>query len=303
MLMAKLLRLRPVAAALLLSLTLSACAGGTRRPPLFGKRHKPVNGVKPTLLVATRDELNAKIAGNYDAIRSFQATNVDLTASKGSVYQGDIFDYPAVSGIILFRKPNSIHVRATYSALGVLLFDMVSDGTNFRLHLPKANPNPLFMAGLNSAPATSASKMENFRPDAFLSSMLIRPWDPATESIMLKDDTDEDDALYRLEFNRKGPDGAPIPGREVWFDRLDNLVITRQKIYNDNGDILSDTAYGKWESFSGVTFPTHIDLSRPKDGYGVQIDVDKSNMLMNKELTDQQFVLEQPEGTTFREIH
>jgi outer membrane lipoprotein-sorting protein len=190
MLMAKLLRLRPVAAALLLSLTLNACAGGTRRPPLFGKRHKPVNGVSPTLKVATRDELSAIIARTYYAIQSFQATGVDLAASKGGVYEGATFDYPAVSGVILFRKPNSIRVHATYSALNVLLFDMVSDGTNFRIYLPKANPNPLFMAGLDSAPATSASKMENFRPEAFLSSMLIRPWDPATESIMLKDDTD-----------------------------------------------------------------------------------------------------------------
>ena len=60
---------------------------------------------------------------------------------------------------------------------------------------------------------------------------------------MLKDDTTEDDALYRLEFNRKGPDGMPIPGREIWFDRLD-LSIVRQKEYDKDGAIVSDASQG-----------------------------------------------------------
>jgi len=296
--MGKLRRLQPVAAALLLAAVLSSC-GGTRRPPFFGKRHKPVNGVSPALMVATRDQLNAIIARTYDAIQSFQATNVDLTASKGSVYQGVIKDIPTASGIVVFRKPDSIHIQARF--FSALVFDMVSNGTDFRLYLPKNSPS-LFVEGLNSAPATSANNMENLRPNAFLSSMLIRPWDPATESIMLKDDTDEEDALYRLEFNGTGPDGTPIPGREIWFDRLD-LTIVRQKVYDKDGLIVSDTSYSKWQSFGAVPFPTHIDLMRPKDGYGVQIDIDKDKMQLNKELANQQFVLEQPEGSTLKEIH
>jgi len=119
---------------------------------------------------------------------------------------------------------------------------------------------------------------------------------------MLKDDTDEEDALYRLEFNGTGPDGTPIPGREIWFDRLD-LTIVRQKVYDKDGLIVSDTSYSKWQSFGAVPFPTHIDLMRPKDGYGVQIDIDKDKMQLNKELANQQFVLEQPEGSTLKEIH
>lgn len=295
--MGNLHRLRPVAVAFLLAVLLSACAG-TRRPPFFGRRHKPVDGVSPALKVATRDELNAIIARTYDAIQSFQATGVDLTTSKGSVYQGTIVDFPAASGFILFRKPNDIHIHATF--LSALVFDMVSNGNDFRLYLPKNTPS-LFVEGLNSAPAASANKMENLRPDSFLSSILIRPWDPATESIMLKDDTDEEDALYRLEFNGKGQDGMPIPGREIWFDRLD-LTIVRQKVYDKDGLIVSDTSYSKWQPFGGVLFPTHIDLNRVKDGYGVQIDIDKDKMVMNKELADPQFVLERPEGSTLREI-
>ena len=293
--MGNLHRLRRVAAAFLLSLLLFSC-GPTRRPPLFGKRHKPVSGPSPVLKVATRDELNAIIARTYDAIQSFQASSVDLIASKGSVYQGTIFDYPSVSSIILFRKPDAIHIQATYFSARV--FDMVSNGNDFRLSLPKSSPS-LFVKGLNSAPATSENRMENLRPQAFLSSMLIRPWNPAAETIMLKDDTTEDDALYRLEFNRKGPDGMPIPGREIWFDRLD-LSIVRQKEYDKDGAIVSDASYSEWRTYNGVSFPAHIDISRPLDGYGVALEI--LRMEMNKQMTDAQFVLEQPDGSTLKEI-
>lgn len=291
--MGKLRRLQPVAVALLLCILCTAC-GGTRRN-IF-RKHKPVNGTPPKLQVATSDELNAIISRNYDAIHSFAATSVTLSASSGSVYVGKIKDYTALPGFILFRKPDDIRIRATLPYVGTLAFDMVSNSTDFRLYLKDKN---LFVEGLNSAPADSPNKIENLRPEAFLSSLLIRPWDPATEFVMLKDDTDEDNALYRLEFNRKASDGTPIPGREIWFDRED-LSIVRQKVYDNRGNIISDTSYSEWHVYSGVSFPAHIDINRPIDGYGVAIEILK--MEMNKEVTNAQFVLPQPEGAKLQEI-
>ena len=294
-LMGKLRRLQPVAVALLLAFFLSSCLG-KHLPTFRGRGHKLVTSTSPPLKVATRDELNAIIARTYNAIDSFSASSVELTASVGSVHKADVVEYPSAPGYIIFRKPGDIRIHATYPYVGTLAFDMVSNVNDFKFSLPKNNS---FVVGLNSAPATSQNKMENLRPVAFLSSMLIRPWDPATESIMLKDDTDEEDALYRLEFNLKGKDGIPIPGREVWFDRQD-LSIVQQKIYDADGNILSDTRYSEWQLYDGVSFPAHIDINRRMDGYGVVIKVLK--MEMNKEVTNAQFVLEQPEGSTLKRI-
>ena len=286
-------RLQPVAVALLLAFVLSSCTATKR---IILRKHKPINGTAPALIVASREELNAIISRNYDAIQSFAATSVTLSASSGSVYEGKIKDYTALPGFILFRKPDDIRVQAKIPIAGTLAFDMVSNSRNFKLYLKDKN---LFVEGLNSAPATSANKIENLRPEAFLSSMLIRPWDPATESVMLKDETDEDNALYRLEFNRKTADGSPIPGREIWFDRTD-LSLDRQKTYDTNGNIVSDTSYSKWTTYNGVPFPAHIDINRPLDGYGVAIEILK--MDMNKEVTNAQLVLAQPEGAKVQEI-
>lgn len=294
--MSKLRRLQPVAVALLLAFFLTSCFS-TTRPPLFPRRHKPVSGgPKPVLKVATLDELNATLMRNYSAVQSFVAS-VTLTASVGGVYEGQTKDYIAIRGHILFRKPNDIRIQGSKPVIETPLVDMVSDETSFRFYNAQSNQ---FIEGLNDAPATSTNKMENLRPKAFLSSMLIRPWDQSTESVMLKDDTTEDDALYRLEFNLKGQNGSPIPGREIWFDRLDLTNIVRQKVYDDLGNIVSDTNYSGWKSFNGVSFPTHIDISRPKDGYGVVLDI--TQMDMNKELTNAQFTLTQPEGSTLKEI-
>jgi outer membrane lipoprotein-sorting protein len=292
--MAKLRRLQPVAVALLLAFVLSSCTATKRI--IFRGKHKPVNGTAPALKVASRDELNAIISHTYDAIQSFAATSVTLSASSGSVYQGKITDYTALPGFILFRKPDDIRVRATLPYLATLAFDMVSNSQDFKLYLKDKN---LFVEGLNSAPANSPNKIENLRPEAFLSSMMIHPWDPATEYSMLKDETDEDNALYRLEFNHKASDGSPIPGREIWFDRVD-LSLDRQKTYDSDGNIVSDTRYSEWRVFSGVSFPAHIDINRPIDGYGVAIEIQK--MDMNKEITNAQFVLTQPEGSKLQEI-
>jgi hypothetical protein len=299
--MGKLLRLKPVAVALLLGFLLTSCYK-TPRDLFRGRGHKKkqVSAASPPLKVATREELYAIIARTYDGIESFQATNVNLTASQGSLTTG-ITDYAAQPGIILFRRINgkdNIRVQAKARFVGTLLFDMVSDSTNFRFLLP--SKSTLFF-GLNSAPANSPSKMENLRPDAFLSSMFIRPFDPAIEVPMLKDDTNEEDALYRLELNRTSPDGTLVPGREVWFDRED-LSIVKQKVYTPQGDIISDTDYSKWQMYNGVPFPAHIDINRRIDGYGVAIEI--LEMVMNKEIAADKFELpeSETEGATLKEI-
>ena len=288
--MRKLRRHVPVALALIFAVLSTSCFRVTR----VITRKKNQSGKPQQLLVANRDELNDRIARMYNAINSFQAT-VDMTPSIGSVYQGQITEYKDVRAFVLFRKPAEIRIRAELPVIRTLAFDMVSNGADFRFYLVSKNR---FFEGSNEAPATSGNKIENLRPDAFLSSMLVRPAD-ASETTMLEDATDEDNALYILHFIKKLPDTHLILFRNVWFDRLD-LSIVRQKVLDDQGTIVSDTRYSKWQTYQNALFPAHIDINRPKDGYGVVMDI--VAMQMNKELTNEQFVLTQPEGTQLQVI-
>lgn len=278
----------PVVLALILGFTTSSCLYTKR--VILRRGRKVTAATAPVLKTATQDELNARIAELYNAINSFRAT-VDMTPSIGSVYTNSITEIKDIRATVLFRKPAEIRILGQYPVVRNTAFDMVSNGNSFKVALYAKN---LFVEGSNSAPATSKNKFENLRPEAFLSSMMIRPVDPATETAGLVDDTDEDNALYILYFVHKGANGE-FKGfaRGVWFDRID-LSIVRQKVFDEAGATVSDTRYSKWQLYNGIMFPAHIDINRPKDGYGVVLDVNE--MQMNVNLTDDKFVLDEPEG-------
>lgn len=245
---------------------------------------------------ATKEELAAKVQDLHNQIRTFQAT-LNMTPSTGSVYKGEITEYRDIRGYILFRDPTTIRIIGQYPVVRATAFDMVSDGKVFKISFPAKS---LFVVGENAAPTTSSNKLENWRPQAFLDSMLLRPVDPnAQERTTLLDFTDEDHAFYILLIQRIDDKGNIIPLRSIWFDRVD-LGIIRQIFYSPDSNIVSDTRYSNWTDFSGVRFPKTIDINRPIDGYGVVLDVVK--MEMNISLTEQQFALQQPAGSKLQVI-
>ncbi|MDQ6665278.1 MAG: hypothetical protein M3Z23_12890 [Acidobacteriota bacterium] len=247
---------------------------------------------KQALLSATREELAKRISDRYRQVKSFSAT-VDMTPSVGSVYKGSITEYRVadVLAYILFRKPDEVRIIGKTPVVRSTAFDMASDGTDFRLYLPAKNR---FVEGRNDLPATSPNKLENLRPAAFATSLLIRPVDPETEFSVLFDYTDEEHAFYILLIMRRIKGGDPLLARNVWFDRL-SLQIVRQQTFDDWALITSDTRYSKWQNYSGIPFPNTIDINRPEDGYGVLINITKLDM--NAEIGEDRFILQQPEGT------
>jgi hypothetical protein len=273
-------------------LNLQGCLSVRIRRPIGNRVAKTKIAPK----MATKDELAQKIQSINNQIRSFQAT-LNMTPSTGSVYKGEITEYRDIRGYILFRDPQSIRIIGQYPVVRATAFDMVSDGKVFKISFPAKS---LFVIGENAAPTTSSNKLENWRPQAFLDSMLLRPVDPnAQEKTTLLDFTDEDHSFYILLIQRIDPGGNIIPLRSIWFDRVD-LSIIRQMVYSPDSNILSDTRYSNWTDFSGVSFPKTIDINRPVDGYGVVLDVVK--MEMNIQLTDQQFALQQPPGSKLQVI-
>ena len=286
----------PVALALFLALLLSSCGIFSfllfRKKPLF-RNGKAVTS-QQKIMTASRDDLVSRIGKIYDAINSFQMT-VEMTPSIGSVYKGEINEIPDCRAFVFFRKPADIRIQAQIPVVRTQAFDMVSNGAEFKFYLNNKN---IFFEGANDAPATSKNQYENLRPEAFLSAMLVRP--PAQgEYPVLTDLTDSDNALYILHFILKLPDGELRASRQVWFDRLD-LTIVRQMVFDPAGAIVSDARYSKWESYNGVSFPAHIDISRPIEAWGVVMDVEQ--MQMNKALTDEQFNLARPEGSQLQVI-
>ena len=194
------------------------------------------------------------------------------------------------AAISLFRKPTDIRLIGLYPVVRNKAFDMVSTGTNFRLYLPSSNR---FITGTKPLIAHSANKIENLRPQHFLEALLVQPMQP-DEKPDFENFTDEDNAATSSTSCISCPSGDIIPTRSIWFNRID-LHLARQLVFDEAGNILTDARYTDWQNYNGVPFPKQIDIARPQDEYAVVMTVVK--MEINRGVSDDKFVLEQPEGT------
>lgn len=271
----------------LLMLLTSACLVRRRTVVPAGK------SVNQPLLKATKEELIARVHALADPLHSFQM-KVDLSPSVGSLYGGQVTDYPTIAGIILFRRAADIRVIGLDPVVHSTAFDMLSMGNDFRVSIPAKNQ---FIEGLDNLPANSPNKLENLRPSAFRTSLLIAAPDPNTDITILADDTDQSKAIYILLCVHKEGDNYTL-ARTLYFDRH-TLAIIRQKTFDSNGNITSQTHYDAWQNFAGVPFPTSIDIERPQDGYELNLKVNDLKM-NDPAVTSEKFVLPQPPNSVLK---
>ena len=273
----------------LIPLGLSSC--------LARRRAFTRSGGKPTqpLLVADQSTLVDIIARQYQAIHDFNAT-VDMVPALGSAEKSKITEYKDVRAFILFRKPGDIRLIGLYPVVRNKAFDMVSDGTNFKLYVPARNR---FLVGRNEIDQPSENKLENLRPQHFLEALLVRPIDASRDKLLLENFTDEDNAFYVLHVVRVNGGGELQLERTIWFNRY-NLAMARQLIFDAAGNILTDARYTYWRPYDIVAYPKLIEINRPRDEYAVVIDIVK--MDINKGVSEDKFVLDQPEGTTLQVV-
>ncbi len=267
---------------------LSSCAVRRRIfSRLGGKNPQP-------LLTASKASLIEAVARTYNAVRDFNAT-VDLTPALGSAEKSEITEYKEVRGYIVFRKPSSIRIIGLYPVVRSTAFDMTSDGSIFEVNLPSKNRFVVGRDAVDEHP--SVNKLENLRPQHFTEALLVRPIaDP--RRVVMENFTDEDNAFYIL-HELEDRDGQLELRRTIWFNRL-NMTIARQLIFNNAGDIISDARYDEWKSWDNIPFPKHVVVDRPKDEYGVIVDIVK--MDINKGVKDEQFTLARPEGSILQLI-
>ena len=246
-------------------------------------------------MTATKDELIERVHRVADPLEAFDM-RMEMSPSVGSLYVGEVKDYATLGGYILFKKPDGIRVLGLDPVIGSTVFDMVSLGNTFRVHIPSKNR---FIEGRNDAPHTSKKQLENLRPVAFLTSLIIQPPDAKTDIALLEEDTNEGEAVYILLIIRRSTD-EPWLVRTLHFDRH-NLEIVRQKTFDSMGSILSDTKYSSWKDYAGVSFPSEIDIKRPQDHYEVLLNV-RTLKINSADVTPEKFILNQPTGTELQEL-
>ena len=248
------------------------------------------------LKTATQQDLVDYVNAQAAKVQSLQAT-VDIDSSAGDPKNGRITDYKEIRGYVLARKPSTLRMKGLMPVVRNTAFDMVSDGQEFKLWIPPANK---FVMGANNAPSQPDKRLENMRPQYIYDALLmpeispdeIPTLDKGYEIVLDSRKHQVEQPNYILLVIRKGPQGWYL-SRKIEFSRID-LLPYRQKIYDQQGNVATDAHYQDYKDFSGMTFPSTIQIERPRENYDITLSMVK--LEINKTLTDDQFALDQPAG-------
>jgi outer membrane lipoprotein-sorting protein len=291
-------RSRPSALLLLLLPLINGCLVRTR----IIKQPK----MPSVVMTATADDLVKSINDQCQKIQSLSAT-VEFKATVGGPSKGKEKTYTSFNGYILLRKPESLRVIGLVPVLHTRAFDLASNGNTFKLWVPHENK---VFEGPNTVTRESPNALENFRPNIFSDSLLIKCIRP-DDLVALTSDTDTKldpktkQFSVQLDYDlsvlqRKGNSQDLIPERVIHFNRAD-LHPYEEDIYDARGQIQTQTIYGRDQTFGGVKFPGTITIKRPLEEYQIIITIQK--LVTNLKLTDDQFELKTPPGVVVQELH
>jgi hypothetical protein len=251
------------------------------------------------LKTATQQQLIDYVNQQTTKIQSIQAT-VDIDASAGDVKNGRITDYKEIRGYVLARKPAMLRMKGLLPVVRNTAFDMVSNGRDFKVWIPPKNK---FYVGSNTAENYDPDKrLENMRPQYIYDALLLPEVDKDHEIAVLENgyETVVDSKKHRVQqpnysllVIRKDAQGAYL-SRKIDFSRVD-LLPYRQRIYDQQGDVVTDAQYHDYKDYGGTSFPGTIGIERPRENYDINLSIVKLDI--NKPLTDDQFALEQPAGS------
>lgn len=234
-------------------------------------------------------------------MQSLQAT-VDLIPSTGTTYSGVIEEYHDVPGFILAERPATVRVIGQAPVVAKNIFDMVSDGNEFRIYIPSKNT---FLVGPTALIRPSKKPLENLRPQHVVEALFWPEFSPNSNVLFEQFDFSVS-RYYILTLLRRTDSGKFEIDRKVWYSRTD-LQVSRVQLFGPGGKLDADIAYTDWQpataAFSSdaapvtqpVSFARDIHIWRPQDDYKLEIKILK--LTMNEPITPDKFELAQPTGT------
>jgi outer membrane lipoprotein-sorting protein len=251
-------------------------------------------------LQASEAELLDRYNNQVRGVQTLQAT-VDLIPSTGTTYSGVIEEYHDVPGFILAERPATVRVIGQAPVVAKNIFDMVSDGKEFRIYIPSKNA---FLVGPTALIRPSKKPLENLRPQHVVEA-LFWPEFSAGAKVLFEEFDFNVSRYYILTLLRETDGGKFEIARKVWYSRTD-LQVSRVQLFGAGGKLDSDIAYSDWQPVgsSGATgsaenrsaaFARDIHIWRPQDDYKLEIKILK--LTMNERITPDRFDLAQPTGT------
>jgi outer membrane lipoprotein-sorting protein len=251
-------------------------------------------------LDSSEADLLARYNGQVRAVQSLQAT-VDLIPSTGTTYSGVIEEYHDVPGFILAERPATVRVIGQAPVVAKNIFDMVSDGNEFRIYIPSKNA---FLVGPTALIRPSKKPLENLRPQHVVEALFWPEFSPNSNVLFEQFDFSVS-RYYILTLLREAESGKFEIARKVWYSRTD-LQVSRVQLFGSGGKLDADITYSDWQPVTAssaeiasatppLSFARDIHIWRPQDDYKLEIKILK--LSMNELISPDKFELAQPTGT------
>ena len=215
---------------------------------------------------------------------------MELEPTAGSVYSGVISQYHDVRAAVLLQSPELIRMQGQAPVVRTSIFDMVSDGKEFKVWIPSKQK---FIVGSTQVTRPAKNSLENLRPQHILEALLVPGIDPSSEQYFLNQERQDAHIYYVLNIVARATGDAIKLLRRVWFD-ASTLELVRVEYYDAQGAVVEDVKYSAYQDYQGVQFPSHIQLDRPDDDYSLGMTVTQATF--NQPIPPEKFVLDKPAG-------
>jgi len=257
------------------------------------KRTIPVDARPLAALTASRSDLLHGLEDQSKRIHTLQGT-ITLDASSGGNVKTEVMtEYRQTKGFVLVERPNHVRLRIQAPLALATVFDMVSDGREYRVSIPIQNK---FLIGDLDAPAKDKNAILNLRPQVLITGMFVDITrylnDPHVKSTF-EEFREGRRSFYVFSFiNVAGPESHLV--EKLWIDRL-NLQVTRKQVFRNDGKVETDVEYSGYSAGGDIRYPQVILIQRPIEDYALKMTFQKTSV--NEKLTDDAFNLEQPSGS------
>jgi outer membrane lipoprotein-sorting protein len=244
---------------------------------------------------ATKEELLKGLEEKSKEVHTLKGT-VTMDVSGGGSQSGLLTEYRQTTGYVLVDRPVNIRIKVLAPIVASTVFDMVSDGRQYRVSIPVKNQ---FAVGDIGTPINSKSPIANLRPQHLLDGLFvdISPYvDKPEVKYSFSEQIEGQRSYYVFTFIDASAEGREVRTLEkLWIDRNDDLEVSRKQMFTPDGRIETDVQYSNYHSEGNMRFPEIVVIQRPIEDYTLKITFQKTTL--NDKLPDNAFYLERPEGS------
>jgi outer membrane lipoprotein-sorting protein len=247
---------------------------------------------------ATLDDL-LDIVNRFDDITSLKANNLEAKYISKKQESGliELEKYPKADGYILLKRPDFLYFVVLAPVAKTRILSLVSVGDEFRVLYHR---NRTLYIGKNSAKELISDDLDEkpkipIRASHILEAIFLKTIPLQDPEILIAkiEEEDENAKYYVVEVFRDDTSRRLHPLRKFWIERA-GLTISRQRIYDDSGQIVSEITYSDTAQYEEFAMPQKIQIERPLDGY--TLDLEFKEWSINPDIEDETFELQPPPG-------